>query len=90
MNIAHGQRLTHHLRMVVTGKNRTLDCLYSVVFIFRRGSGQNLRALNQQAVVDNRITAVIERYANCMMALACTARSYKSNYFHSITPFTSS
>ena len=90
MNVVGCQRLTHRLRVSFVGEDGTLYGLYSVVFVLGGGACQNFGALNQQAVVNNSVTTVVKGHADGMVALACAAGSYKSNYFHSITPLTSS
>ena len=76
--------------MSFVGEDGTLYGLYSVVFVLGGGACQDFGTLNQQTVVNNSVAAVVKGHADGMVAFACAAWSYKSNYFHSITPLTSS
>ena len=89
-NSARRQRLAHLGCMLLIGKNGPFNSLNAILLVFSRGTRQNFGALNEQAIINNSIAFIVKSHANCVMAFARATGAYKSNYFHSITPLTSS
>ena len=90
LNPARRQGLAHLGCVLAIRKNSSFYSLNTILLILSRGTSQNLGALNKQAIIDNTITFIVKSHPNSVMALASAAGAYKSNYFHSITPLTSS